>query len=278
MDPSLDRYCRDWNLRVLGKLVEDRPTSQVFKVEWEGRLAVLKLLTALGIEDERHGALALGCWDGSGAARLYMADEGAHLLEYIEGADCVSLVLAGRDDEASKIIGQSLAQMHTSYRASPPKALTTLGTRFSELFDTTRRPGVDPIFHRAAETAHDLLSAPLNTAVLHGDMHHENILRSDTRGWLAIDAKGLRGETTYDGAMPVLNPQRAGALIETPERIQRTSAILAEKMDVSETRLLRFTFAHACLCACWSMETPAFSSARALRIARIIEQILAGRA
>ncbi|MEO0991656.1 MAG: hypothetical protein AAFX00_11980, partial [Pseudomonadota bacterium] len=64
MTDRLHYYARAWGLRPLGKLAEDRPTSQIHKVEFEGRPAVLKLLTPLGQEDERHGATALACWNG----------------------------------------------------------------------------------------------------------------------------------------------------------------------------------------------------------------------
>ena len=212
--------------------------------------------------------------DGQGAARLYRADAGAHLLEFIDGEDCVSLVHAGRDDDASAVIGDALARIHKAHAGPPPEDLTTLQTRFLELFNAASKPGIDPIIRRGASMARTLLDTPLNNAVLHGDLHHENILRSSARGWLVIDAKGLRGETTYDGAMAVLNPMGLDALTETPERISRIVSILAGKMGVSDRRLLSYTFAHACLSASWSMETPVFSSSHALRIAGIIEGML----
>lgn len=89
-----------------------------------------------------------------------------------------------------------------------------------------------------------------------------------------IDAKGLRGESTYDGAMAVLNPLGFSDLVETPERIHQIVGILAQSMQVPEEGLLQFTFAHACLSASWAMETSNFSSNRALGIARLIEPML----
>ncbi|MEM7710642.1 MAG: aminoglycoside phosphotransferase family protein [Pseudomonadota bacterium] len=274
MDRRLTHYSRLWDLRPLGKLTEDRPTSHVYKVQHEARPAVLKILTAKGMKDERHGSTALACWRGQGAARLYRSDEGAHLLEFVNGQDCVSLVRQGQDEDALAIIGETLARIHGAYPAPPPERLTALEYRFRELFDVARRLGIDPIFERGAQTAQDFLDAPLKEAVLHGDLHHENVLHSSERGWLAIDAKGLRGETTYDGAPAVMNPNGVDHLIESPERIRSIVAILAESMGVSDQRLLRYTFAHACLSASWSMETVTSSSPHALKMARIIEPML----
>lgn len=201
---KLLHYCQIWDLHPKGKLTNDRPTSQIHKVDYQGRPAVLKLLTAVGAEDERYGATALACWKGVGAAHLYQADEGAHLLEFIDGKDCVALVQEGRDDDASAIVGEAIARLHGAYAGPTPKALTTLEDRFSELFDAALSPSADPIICLGASVARELLKDPLNTTVLHGDLHHENVLYSSERGWLAIDAKGLIGETTYDGAMAVL--------------------------------------------------------------------------
>ncbi|MEM1274039.1 MAG: aminoglycoside phosphotransferase family protein [Pseudomonadota bacterium] len=180
-----------------------------------------------------------------------------------------------RDHDASAIIGAVLATLHAAHPGPPPKVLTPLEVRFAELFDATKQPHADPILQRGAKTAQTLLNHPLNEVVLHGDLHHENILQSSSRGWLAIDAKGLRGETTYDRAMAVLNPQSHDALVMAPDRIAAITETLAHALNVGARRLLQFTFAHACLCACWSMETSTFSSDRALSMARIIERMLA---
>jgi streptomycin 6-kinase len=271
---TLLHYSQIWDLRPEGKLTKDRPTSQIYKVDYRGRPAVLKLLTAVGIEDERYGATALAYWNGIGAARLYQADAGAHLLEFIDGMDCVALVQEDRDDEATAIIGEVIATLHGACARSMPEALTTLEDRFSELFKAALCPGADPIVCLGAKVARELLDAPLNNCVLHGDLHHENVLQSSERGWLAIDAKGLLGETTYDGAMAVLNPMGFDTLTEQPERIQKMTEVLADRMQVSHLRLLRYTFAHACLSASWAMESSIFSSSHALRIARTINDML----
>ena len=274
MIKGLDHYCKIWGLRPLQKLVEDRPTSEIYKVDFDGRPAVLKLLTPLGAEDERHGAWALRLWAGNGAAHVYQADAGAHLLEFIDGPDCVALVRDGYDAEASEILGDTMARLHAAYPGNPPDVFTTLEQRFSELFSTVKSDGIDPIFGRGAHMARRLLDAPLNEALPHGDLHHENMMHSSTRGWLVIDAKGLRGETTYDGAMAVLNPLGFSDVVETPERIHHIVGILAKSIQVPEERLLQFTFAHACLSASWAMETSNFSSSHALGIARLIEPML----
>jgi streptomycin 6-kinase len=57
--------------------------------------------------------------------------------------------------------------------------------------------------------ANVLLSSPQDEVVLHGDLHHGNILDFGTRGWLAIDPKGLLGERGFDYANIFTNPDLA---------------------------------------------------------------------
>lgn len=47
--------------------------------------------------------------------------------------------------------------------------------------------------------------------VLHGDVHHGNVLNFGARGWLAIDPRGLVGERAFDHANLLCNPDVATA-------------------------------------------------------------------
>jgi streptomycin 6-kinase len=51
-----------------------------------------------------------------------------------------------------------------------------------------------------------LLAEPREVGVLHGDLHHGNVLDFGVRGWLAIDPKGLLGERGFDFANIFTNP------------------------------------------------------------------------
>lgn len=63
-----------------------------------------------------------------------------------------------------------------------------------------------PWVKRAAELAPQLLQSAVHPVVLlHGDLHHGNLLSSE-RGWLAIDPKGILGPATYE-VFPFLRNQ-----------------------------------------------------------------------
>ena len=126
------------------------------------------------------------------------------------------------------------------------------------------------MYTKAANVADKLLSTQRHSAILHGDMHHENIKFSPTRGWLAIDPKGLYGERTYDAANLLCNPAGLDDIVANETRLMKNAALLATALQTDTARLLAFTFAHAALSACWSLEDHQ-DPTLALRIAAITE-------
>jgi streptomycin 6-kinase len=51
----------------------------------------------------------------------------------------------------------------------------------------------------------ELLSSSSSCVLLHGDLHHLNVLKSQD-GWKAIDPKGVAGEPAYEVCALLLNP------------------------------------------------------------------------
>jgi streptomycin 6-kinase len=104
----------------------------------------------------------------------------------------------------------------------------------------------------SAATARELLAAPRDMAVLHGDMHHGNVLDFGPKGWLAIDPKGLYGERGFDYANILSNPDRASAL--APGRFARRIETIAEVSGIAQRRLLQWVLAWSGLSAVWSVQ------------------------
>lgn len=271
---SLVHYLNAWSLSR-PQMIAATPTSLVYKVEHEGATAVLKLLTPVGIHDEYGGAIALKHFAGKGAIRLLRHDEGAHLLEYVSGDDLIPMVQDGDDEQATAIIGEVLNELHSEPPTEEARTLYGLGRRFRALFrkaEADRQASEDSLYVRGAAVAEELLAEPCEVRVLHGDMHHENVRRSE-RGWLALDPKGILGERIYDAANTLLNPFKLRARVQDRARLLRHASILAQTMGVEQTRLLAFTFAHACLSASWSLEDGDDPS-HALHMAALTETLL----
>jgi streptomycin 6-kinase len=156
----------------------------------------------------------------------------------------------GRDDEASRVLCAVAAKLHTPRAEPPPATLVPLDIWFRALAPAAARHG--GVFRRSLATARNLLAAPREVVVLHGDLHHGNVLDFAGRGWLAIDPKGLRGERGFDFANIFCNPDLATAT--EPGRLARQAAVVAAAADLERTRLVQWIVAYAGLSAAWSIE------------------------
>jgi streptomycin 6-kinase len=91
--------------------------------------------------------------------------------------------------------------------------------------------------------------------VLHGDLHHGNVLRARREPWLAIDPKGVVGEPAYEPGALLRNPLPhlpglPGATALTRRRLDRLAADLA----LDRERIRSWAVAQAVLAAVWSIE------------------------
>ena len=85
--------------------------------------------------------------------------------------------------------------------------------------------------------------------MLHGDLHHGNVLDSGTRGWLAIDPKFLFGERAFDFVNILRNPDVETSL--KPGRFAHQVDLIAESARLDRQRFLAWVVAFTGLSAAW---------------------------
>jgi streptomycin 6-kinase len=232
----------------LGLIPDGEPivthSSRLLPVRRRGEPAMLKV--ALEAE-EKLGATLMAWWDGDGAARVLAHAGDAVLLERAEGTVSLShLARSGRDDEASRIICGVVAKLHAP-RAKPLPDLIPLKEWFEGLEPAASAHG--GFLSLSAATARELLASPREVGVLHGDVHHDNILDFGARGWLAIDPKRLIGERGFDYANIFCNPDHATAT--DPGRFARRVEVIGAAAGLERKRLLQWILAWAGLSAAW---------------------------
>ncbi len=202
--------------------------------------------------EERQAAALMDWWGGRGAARVLCREDNVCLLERATGTARLSeMARLGRDDDAVRILCSVVEQLHVP-RAQPPPGLVPLSHWFHDLEPAATTHGA--VLTRCAETARVLLTEPLDIHVLHGDLHHGNVLDFATRGWLAIDPKGLLGERGFDFANIFLNPDLA--MPETPVAtipavLEQRLAIVTHAASLQRRRLLQWILAWTGLSAAW---------------------------
>lgn len=213
--------------------------------------------TALTCEIE-----ALRHWDGQGAVALLEDDAtaGVFLLEQlVPGTTLRGMADSGDagDDAATRHAATVMAAL---WRPAPTThTFPTTQQWANDLgdlrahFDGGSGPFPPVLVDRAEQLFVDLLSSAAEPVLLHGDLHHENILAADRAPWLAIDPKGVVGEPAYEVGALLRNPDIAD-WPDLPRRQARRIDILAEMLKIDRARLTGYGLAQAILSAWWYLE------------------------
>jgi streptomycin 6-kinase len=165
----------------------------------DGKTAVLKI--GLPIKDvEINGeARYLQALDGRGAAKLLKFDRErqAVLLERVAPGANLRSVCKKNEAEAVKVAIRVLKRILQPVPADNTDLIIldawfdglkrAIGTNFPQVYAS-----------RALEYYSELSADVKNTFLLHGDLHHDNILSATREPFLVIDPKGMIGHVGYD--------------------------------------------------------------------------------
>lgn len=184
--------------------------------------AVLKVTPPEDDEaDEEADALQL--WSGDGAVRLLRRDDArrALLIERARPGDDIADL---SEKEASQMA------VSTGLRLWRPAAqpFRWIGDHVPRWLDHAEGHELLPL----ARELYQSLDVGRQTLV-HGDLHHHNILRS-TRGPVAIDPKPMLGEPEYDVPSFLWNPLPYSMRLDVTER--RLAAFAAAGLDEDRMR------------------------------------------
>lgn len=220
----------------------------------DGAPCVLKVSRHVGETANEIAALRL--WDGDGAARLLAADPalGALLVERLEPGSML-VEVAEEDDDAATVIAARL--LRRLWRPPPAEHGLRPLASWCAAFDRNRAAlargdGGFPaaLFQRADALRHELLTSTGAPTVLHGDLHHFNVLRARRAAWLAIDPKGLAGDRYFDICQFFRNPRP-----DLPPAVNRRRLdLVCAELGLDRPRAVAWCFVHAMLDACWSFE------------------------
>lgn len=243
----------------------------------DGTTAVLKLGVPSG-ESLREEAPALRAFAGHGAVQLLRADldRGALLLERAVPGGRLRDLVPARDAEATSIAAALIRKLAVPPPDWPMPDLVNQADAFDEYLARFANGGPLPrdLVARAGGLMRELCASAPDRVVLHGDLHHDNILRATREPWLAIDPHGLVGDPGYETASLLFNPDPADrdeALTRlVPARVEQ----LADELGMPLDRVVAWGFVKAVLSDVWTAEdwTPGAPSpaSRALDVARLL--------
>jgi streptomycin 6-kinase len=236
----------------------------------DGTRAVLKL--GLPGSDIVHELAALQCFDGHGSVRLLEADVAQHalLLERLEPGTMLDALTD--DEEATRSAARVMRALWTpapQEHGFPTTARWGLGfERLRARFDGGTGPLPRRLVEQAETLYRELSASQAQPVLLHGDLHHMNILRAERAPWLAIDPKGVIGEPAYETGALLRNP--IPRVLDQPDPVSmsaRRIAILSEELGFERARIRGWALAQAVLSAWWSIEDEGYGWEGAITMA-----------
>lgn len=198
-------------------------------------------------------------YNGAGMVRLLEADPdlGALLLERVIPGTSLSALES--DPQATRIAGKVMEDL---WKPAPPEQdFPTVADwcrgfeRYRKTYPRQEGPLPGGLVSRAGDLVRELLKSSRDPYLLHGDLHHYNLLYRQDGSWIAIDPKGVIGEPAFEIGAYLSNPkpnliQRSGL----QKILDRRLAILEQVTGLDRHRMASWSFCRAVLSAIWSLE------------------------
>jgi streptomycin 6-kinase len=215
----------------------------------ESQPIILKLSPDIG--GLKREATALKAFVGFGVVKVLAESDGILLLERAVSGISLKSYFPEKDNNAIHIVSECLKRLH---QAPIPHvhAFPHIKDWLIALDKHWEIP--ENYLQKAKQLRDDLLNTSSASVLLHGDLHHDNVLKNGDN-WIVIDPKGVIGEPAYEVAAFIRNPMpellakdNAASIISY--RITKFSEIL----ELPERRIINWCFVQAVLAWAWALE------------------------
>jgi streptomycin 6-kinase len=261
--PQLLAQCRDkWELREPAMCSTMSMNYIEFALTQGGDHVAVKI--GVPHDDLFTEMVALGLYDGCGAVRLIDADRelGAILMQRaVPGT-----MLWQQGDNRTQTSAAAAVMGALPVLAPGSHGLPRVADQVARAFAATREE-LDPQERMprdlltAAESALELIQREGGPEqVLHGDLHHENIILDHALGWLAIDPKGVIGARCMEVGRYLQNqiPDDLPPGDRT-ELLEERLAIFSVELEIDRRLLICAALVDFALGHCWGLEEETLS-------------------
>jgi streptomycin 6-kinase len=137
--------------------------------------------------------------------------------------------------------------------------IPTYAQWISRTFDTARKEKkvnsvMLELIHEAEILFNDLEASDREKVLLHGDLHHENILKDKNNRWKAIDPHGIIGVRCMECARFIDNHVISESKEEAFDKIDEVVNVFSAKFNEPKRVIASCTFILRVLSACWIIE------------------------
>lgn len=270
----MNEYARRWHVTL--QRVVHTPTSLLGFGTRRAVPVVVK--AARSTSDERWPGAVAAAFDGEGMVRVHAHAAGIALLEHVSpGTPLAEVVRRGDDDAATRILAEVIATLHRTDRPTAGfDGVEVWGDGFARYERSGDRQIAPVLVERAGIRYARLCRSQGKRRLLHGDLQHYNVLKDRSRGWVAIDPKGVVGELEFELGAALRNPHGVPALYSTGAAVERRIRCFEEHLRIDAERVIEWAYAQAVLSAIWTVEDEGVLPAAdpALRLAGVLEPLL----
>lgn len=246
---------KNWSLKV-EKPFQNLSYNYVAPcVSLDGEKAVLKIALPLDKPEIFNEARFLEIADGKGAVKFLKLDENnrAILLERLTPGANLKEIFRGNELKAVEIVAKLMRQI---VKKPPPNSIFIRLEDWFKGFEKAEKTDFPKRFiYKARDFYKELSFDSKQKFLLHGDLHHENILSATREEFLAIDPKGVVGEIGYEIAV-FLNNHLWWLAVEPNVRKTLNDAVneFSKTFEIEPKNLRKWAFAQIVLSAWWTFE------------------------
>ena len=269
---TVELLARQWNLKNLTPAAE--LSYNYVLLGFRDSTPIILKIGCKTTEIQKEAA-ALEAYNGSGCVHLIAAhfEYNALLIEQVIPGTRLKALFPSHDLEAVAYAASLMQQLHNVPIKNPAHFET-----ISQWLEQLQYPKYEKILGihivKARELAHTLLATQPTSVLLHGDLHHENILSTSANKWLAIDPKGVIGDPAYEVGAFIRNPYPE--LLSQPnvaEIMRERLELFAKLLSIDKKRLQQWSYVQAVLAACWALDDGQLDPKIALAEAEIMDSL-----
>lgn len=198
---------------------------------------------------------ALEFYDGNGSVKLLASDGQKYgmLLAHIEPGTTLRSFFPQKEKEAVEYACAVMKKLHTNQLPSHAGFATI--TNWFSLFNKLAVPhDLQNHVKQAQALVDELQSTAQSHHLLHGDLHHDNILLDTSGNGIAIDPKGVIGEAAYEVGAFMCNPAELSAQPDVASILARRLDQFSQILKIERDRLAKACYARIILSACWTVQ------------------------
>ncbi|MBE7000578.1 MAG: hypothetical protein E7428_10385 [Ruminococcaceae bacterium] len=237
-----EKYKKQWELSEIEFQSEISNNNLIFyAVSKRYGKVILKIRIDNGFDNE---ILALKLFQGENFCKLYeySFEDEAYIMERIVPAH--TLYESVPRNERIQIATEIFKELHKT--DLPDGTFPTYTGWFEEGKEGTKNRGdcedMYQYLDRAEQMLADICKKYSRNLLLHGDLHHENILKNEHGGYTVIDPKGVIGDPVFDLSRFILDEFRDDLTSEPKEIIIDFVQKLADGVGIPCEILLRCLF------------------------------------